>query len=149
IHLMYLANFYVDSFSLGGGFGGILLLRNDGHATIIHDNRLPKSVEEAHVDGRRAVTWYDGQSPAHGPRQLAVLERVNPGRAGLRIQDRLGDPYAAQLITTLASMRRRKDPDEVDLLRQCMRATEAGHAWARAHIKPGMTELDVYCGVNT
>ena len=29
-----------------------------------------------------------------------------------------------------------------------MRAREAGHAWARANIKPGMTELDVYCGVN-
>ena len=28
-----------------------------------------------------------------------------------------------------------------------MRATEAGHAWARANIKPGMTELDVYAGV--
>jgi Xaa-Pro aminopeptidase len=30
-----------------------------------------------------------------------------------------------------------------------MRATEAGHAWAREYIKPGMTELDVYCGVST
>jgi Xaa-Pro aminopeptidase len=30
-----------------------------------------------------------------------------------------------------------------------MRATEAGHAWARANVKPGMTELDVYCGINT
>jgi Xaa-Pro dipeptidase len=33
------------------------------------------------------------------------------------------------------------------LLRRCMRATEAGHAWARAYVKPGMTELDVYRGV--
>src|SRR5437764_3032519 len=46
-------------------------------------------------------------------------------------------------------MRRRKDPDEIETLRRCMRATEAGHAWARDHIKPGMTELDVYCGVST
>jgi Xaa-Pro aminopeptidase len=29
-----------------------------------------------------------------------------------------------------------------------MRATEAGHAWARAQVRPGMTELDVYCGIN-
>ena len=149
IHLVYLANFFVDPFSLGGGFGGYLLLRKDGHATVIYDNRLPKSVEQAHVDNRRIVAWYDSQSPAHGPRQLAPLERVNPGGAGLRIQDRVGDPYAAILINTLAAMRRRKDPDEVGVLRQCMRATEAGHAWARANIKPGMTELDIYCGVNT
>jgi Xaa-Pro aminopeptidase len=149
IHLMYLANFYVDPFSLGGGFGGFLLLRKDGHATLIHDNRLPKSVEQAHVDERRVVTWYDGQSPAHGPRQLAVLDRVNPTGTGLRIHDRVGDPYASFVINTVAEMRRRKDPDELDVLRQCMRATEAGHAWARANVKPGMTELEVYCGVNT
>src|SRR5260370_10638816 len=93
IHLIYLANFYVDPFSLGAGFGGYLLLRNDGHATVIHDNRLPRSVEQAHVDGRRVVTWYDGQSPAHGPRQLAALDRLNPGGAGPRLHARVPDPY--------------------------------------------------------
>jgi Xaa-Pro aminopeptidase len=149
IHLIYLANFYVDPFSLGAGFRGYLLVRRDGHAKLIHDNRLPKSVEQAHVEERRVVPWYDGQSPARGPRQLAPLESVNPQGSGLRVQDRLGDPYAPVVINTLAEMRRQKDSDEVDVLRQCMRATEAGHAWARANIRPGMTELDVYCGVNT
>src|ERR1700731_2874258 len=84
IHLAYLANFFVDPFSLGAGFGGFLLLRNDGHATLIHDNRLPKSVELAHVDERRVVAWYDGQSPPQVPRQLAPLARVNPEGTGLR-----------------------------------------------------------------
>ncbi len=149
IHLMYLANFYVDPFSLGGGFGGYLILREDGHATLIHDNRLPGSVEQAHVDERRVVTWYDGQSPATGPRQLAVLERVNPEGAGLRFHDRAGDRYASILINTLARMRRQKDSDEVAVLRHCMQVAEAGHAWARRHVQPGMTELEVYCGVNT
>jgi Xaa-Pro aminopeptidase len=149
IHLQYLANFYVDPFSLGAGFPGFLLLRNDGHATLIHDNRMPKSVQAAHVDERRVVDWYDGQSPAHGPRQLAALERVNPGGTGLRFHDRVGDPYASVVINTVAEMRRRKNPDEIEVLRQCMRATEAGHAWARANVKPGITELEVYCGVNT
>src|SRR5207244_5374359 len=144
IHLMYLANFWVDPISLGAGFPGYLMVRKDGHAKLLHDNRLPKSVEEAHVEERRPITWYDGQSPAHGPRQLAVLESVNPSRGGLRVHDRPGDPYAAVVIHTLAQMRRRKDPDEIALLRRCMAATDAGHAWARANIKPGMTELDVY-----
>ena len=67
---MYLANFSVDPFSLGAGFRGFLLLRNDGHATLIHDNRLPNSVESAHVDERRVVDWYDGQSPC--PRTAAI-----------------------------------------------------------------------------
>jgi Xaa-Pro aminopeptidase len=149
IHLTYLANFHVDPFSLGGGFGGCLLLRNDGRAKLIHDNRLPKSVEVAHVEERRVVTWYDGQSPGRGPRQLALLEAVNPAGRGLRVHDRPGDPYAVTVIRTVADLRRRKDPDEVELLRRCMRATDAGHAWARANVRAGMTELDVYCGVST
>jgi Xaa-Pro aminopeptidase len=147
VHLTYLANFWVDPFSLGAGFRGYLLLRKDGHAKLLHDNRLPKSVEAAHVEERRVVKWYDGQTPGQGPRQLAVLSTVNPTHGGLRIHDRVGDPLATAVITTLAEMRRQKDPDEVELLRRCMRITEAGHAWARANIKPGMTELDVYCGV--
>jgi hypothetical protein len=149
IHLMYLANFHVDPFSLGAGFGGYLLVRRDGHAKLLHDNRLPKSVAEAHVEERTVVPWYDGQSPGRGPRQLALLQEVNPSHGGLRIHDRPGDPYAATVIQTLADLRRQKDPDEVALLRRCMRAAEAGHAWARANVRPGMTELDVYCGVNS
>jgi Xaa-Pro aminopeptidase len=149
IHLMYLANFFVDPFSLGAGFGGYLLARKDGHAKLLYDNRLPASAAQAHVEEREVVPWYEGQSPARGPRQLALLSAVNPTHAGLRIHDRPGDPYAAIVIHTLARMRRQKDPDEVELLRRCMRVTEAGHAWARANVKPGMTELDVYCGIST
>ena len=149
IHLMYLANFWVDPFSLGAGFGGTLLVRKDGHAKLLHDNRLPQSVADAHVEERRPIVWYDGQSPGKGPRQLALLESVNPARSGFHSHDRPGDKYAATVINTLAQMRRRKDADEIALLRRCMRATEAGHAWALANVKPGMTELDVYCGVNS
>jgi Xaa-Pro aminopeptidase len=148
IHLVYLANCWVDPFSLGAWFRGYMLLRKDGYAKLLHDNRMPASIEMAHVDERRAVPWYDGQSPASGPRQLAVLSDVNPSHAGLRIHDRAGDPLAASIVGTLARMRRQKDPDEIELMRKCMRATEAGHAWAREHIQAGMTELDVYAGVN-
>jgi Xaa-Pro dipeptidase len=149
IHLTYLANFHVDPFSLGAGFGGYLLLRQDGQAKLLHDDRLPKSVTQAHVEERSVVPWYNGQSPGRGPRQLALLQTVNPSHTGLRIHDRPGDPYAATVIRTVAEMRRRKDADEVELLRRCMRAGEAGHAWARANVREGMTELDVYCGINT
>jgi Xaa-Pro aminopeptidase len=149
IHLEYLANFYVDPFSLGAGFPGYLFVRRDGVGKLIYNDRMPGSVKEAHADDRRVVNWYDGQSPAKGPRQLAPLQGVNPEGRGLRVHDRLGDPYASVLVNTLADLRRQKDPDEISVLRQCMRAGEAGHAWARANIRPGMTELEVYCGVNS
>jgi Xaa-Pro dipeptidase len=148
IHLMYLANFWVDPISLGAGFPGFLLLRKDGHARLLHDNRLPATVAQAHVDDRRTIPWYDGQSPGQGPRQLACLADVNPTRFGLHIHDRPGDPYAATMIHAIAKMRRKKDADEVAVLRRCMRATEAGHDWARRNVRAGMTELDVYGGVS-
>lgn len=148
IHLAYLANYWADPISLGTDFHAYLLVRRDGYGKLLRADRASKSVQQAHADETRVVSWYDGQSPAHGPRQLAILEQVNPVRDGLRVHDRPGDPLAAQVTTTIAQMRRQKDPDELDVLRQCMRATDAGHAWARANIRPGMTELDVYRGVN-
>ncbi len=148
IHLVYFANYFVDPISLGAGFPGYLIIRKDGHAKLLCDDRAPKSTLSAHVDERRTIPWYDGQTPGKGPRQLAVLAEVNPTRAGLRIHDRPGDLLAAQLIHTIADMRRQKDPDEMELLRTCMHATDAGHAWALTNVHAGMTELDVYSGIS-
>jgi Xaa-Pro aminopeptidase len=149
IHLMYLAGFHVDPFSLGGGFGGFLLLRRDGQATLIHDNRLPRSVQEARADDCQVITWYDGQSPGQGPRRLALLEAIASRVGGRAFQphDAPGHPEGPRVTNLLAELRRRKDPDELALLQRCMRATDAGHTWARANVKPGLTELDVYRGV--
>jgi Xaa-Pro aminopeptidase len=148
IHLTYLANCWVDPISLGTEFHAYLLLRKDGHGKLLVADRASKSVQQAHADEKRVIAWYDGQSPGHGPRQLALLEQVNPARGGLRVHDRPGDPLAAQITTAIAQMRRQKDPDEIAVLKECMRATDAGHAWARANVRPGMTELDVYSGVS-
>src|SRR5262245_36423109 len=50
-HLRYFANFAVTPFSLAADFGGLLLVRRDGHATLFHDNRIPaEAVERAHID---------------------------------------------------------------------------------------------------
>jgi hypothetical protein len=147
MHLNYLANFHVDPISLNAGFGGVLLVRRDGHARLLHDDRLKGPGAQAHVEERTVVPWYDGQSPGKGPRQLALVAAVNPVHAGLHIHDRPGDPDAALVVNTLAEMRRKKDPDEIALFRRCMQAGEAGFAWARASVRPGLTELDVYSGV--
>ena len=95
------------------------------------------------------VPWYDGQSPGQRPAPAGAAGGGQP-RPAAACASTTGPatPTPQRVIRTLAAMRRHKDPDEIDLLRRCMRATEAGHAWARANVKPGMTELDVYCGVN-
>jgi Xaa-Pro dipeptidase len=149
LNLRYLAGLYVDPFSLGADFGGLLLLNPDGFTKLFHDDRLPKSVEKAHVDEKETLKWYDGQSPGVEPRRL-VLRRVseNLGTNG-RIYDDLSDPLSSDVIAAISELRRVKDADEVAVLQACCRAVEAGHAWARANVRPGMTELDVYCGFST
>jgi Xaa-Pro aminopeptidase len=106
---------------------------------------LPESVKSAHADQVEVIPWYDGQSPGEGPRRLALRPAVTAN--GGRIHDSLADPLGPIVTTAIANLRRAKDPDEVEVLKACMRATEAGHAWARSNLRSGMTELDVYEGV--
>jgi Xaa-Pro aminopeptidase len=142
VHLRYLANFHVDPFSLGADFGGVLVLRPDGHATLYHDRRLPESVQLAHVDRRDVIPWYDGQTPGRGPRRLALRSAVEAH--GGRVHDDLGDALAPTVISEITNLRRRKDADEIEVLKSCMRATEVGHERARSNLRAGMTELEVY-----
>lgn len=145
VHLRYLANFHVDPFHFSGDQGGLLLLRPDGHTTLWHDNKLPSSVKQAHVDEVIVVPWYDGLGPGRGIRKLLFQDILK--QHGGHIHDCICDDQSRLIIETLADLRRSKDPDEIAILKQCMRATEAGHAWALKNIRAGMTELDVYCGV--
>jgi hypothetical protein len=150
LDLRYLANFGVDPFNLNAGFGGILLVRSDGAAKLLTDNRVNPFAEAAHVEERVAIPWYDGKTAGEGPRRLAPFHSQTPeGDAviSLPIHDRPEAPYGATVLSTTTQMRRQKDADEIALLNRCMRATEAGHAWARTNVRPGMTELDVYVGV--
>lgn len=53
-------------------------------------------------------------------------------------------PQSTDLGTTIRQLRRQKEADEIALLNECMKATEAGHARAREFVKPGVSEMDVY-----
>ena len=149
IHLVYFANYWVDPISLGAGFPGYLMIRKDGHAKLLHEDRAPE------IDGARPRRGTPRRSRgttvkrrAMGRASWRCWREVNPMRGGLRIHDRPGDPLAVA-----ARQHHRPDAPPEGSRRDrrcsstCMRATEAGHAWARANVKPGMTELDVYAGV--
>jgi Xaa-Pro aminopeptidase len=147
-HLRYFANFSPEPISSSADFGGLLLVRRDGHATLFRDNRIPGlAVKSAHVDEDRAVPWYDGQTPGRMPRQLVPYEALAAAIGSPRVHDHPADPLGPAVVRTIAEMRRQKDADELDLLRRCMLAGKAGMDWAKANVKPGMTELDVYNGV--
>src|SRR5947209_6798506 len=77
LHLRYFANFYVTPISSSADFGGLLLVRRDGSATLFHDNRIPSTaVKIAQAEEKQSAAWYDGQSPGRMPRQLVPFEAL-------------------------------------------------------------------------
>ena len=145
LSLRYFANFYADPFSLGADYLGILVIHPDGKSVLSHDSRASKSVEAAFVDERLPLKWYDGKSAGKGSRRLLFREVLHT--AGGQIHDSPVDPRAQEYWPLVDTLRRSKMPDEVEQLKVCMHATEVGHAWARDHVRPGLTELDVYIGI--
>ena len=88
---------------------------------------------------------YDGKSPGVGARRESLRSVVESN--GGRVHDHWCDPLSARLWTITDELRRSKDADEIEMLKTCMRITEAGHAWAHANVRSGLTELDVYNGI--
>jgi Xaa-Pro aminopeptidase len=160
-HLIYLAAFVPSPFVFRTSESGALLIIEPDRATLVGDDMLGPFLDRAFVDEIVAPTWYDGNHSApHRLRQLVestlnrlavmpgkrigvelssvpagVIEGLRSARPGLEIVD------IAPIIRTL---RRSKDPGEIEILLRSMRAGEKGQAAALEQIKPGMTELDAY-----
>lgn len=166
-HLNYLANFWIHPLSFSAGERGLLLLERDSGATLFCDNlAIGSSSSEPHVDRQVVENWYDHQHSAANRDHalLAALKQVAPqlaGRPGLvetewlptaawvllpaaDIKNGPQAPDAFSLGSAIRQLRRRKDPDELTLLRQCMRAADAGHLRAWDIIRTGVSEMDVF-----
>ncbi len=166
-HVKYLANFWIPPFSFSGGERALLLLERDGKATLLGDNfSLKSSMCEAFVDAEVVEKWYDHQHSVTNRdhvlfRAVSQIASKLKGRIGavesewlpVGALEAIGDGDIRlsniSLGTELRTLRRRKEPDEIALLEECMRATDVGQAWARANIRAGMSELDVYRGVQS
>jgi Xaa-Pro aminopeptidase len=166
-HLNYLANFWIHPLSFSAGERGLLLLERDNGATLFCDNlAIGSSSSEPHADRQVVENWYDHQHSAinRDHALLAALKQVAPqlaGRPGLAetewlptaawallpaadIKNGPQAPDAFSLGSAIRQLRRRKDPDELTLLRQCMRAADAGHLRAWDIIRTGVSEMDVF-----
>ncbi|MCA9069350.1 MAG: aminopeptidase P family protein [Planctomycetaceae bacterium] len=173
-HVLYLANFWVNPLSFSGGERGLLLLERDGGATLFGDNfALRSSATEPFVDREVVEDWYDHKHSVinrdHAlQRSLQTVSERLYGRNGATEAEWL--PVGAwellgldreshsvtqeanskhrslslDLGTCLRGLRRQKEPDEIALLTECMKATEAGHARAREIVQPGISEMDIY-----
>ena len=171
-HLQYLANFAVQILSFSGGERGWLLLERSGRSTLLGDNfAIRAAASTPFVDREIVEKWYDHKHSVINRDHALVnaLKQAVPdlrGRKGLveaewlpaealaaleglsyrssADQDVPSDAPGTDLGTVIRHARRQKLPDEIALLKSCMRAGEAGMARLREIMKPGLSELEAF-----
>ena len=164
-HLMYFASFYATPFIFRTqNASALLVLGADGSSALVTDNMLKTSAETAHVEDRIVSDWYTGVASA--PERQSVLVAAGKDAMKSRQGARLGfdQMVPSELCLHLEGSRRgfreaninpaahrlmrRKDPDEVTVLRRAIDAMEAAFVRAEHEVHAGMTEMDVYALVS-
>jgi Xaa-Pro aminopeptidase len=145
-HVHYLTGYWCPAV-----FASVALIERDGPTTLVAPHPLdfePAADVTLHYPAQRLATLTDDQPGA----AVEVIAE------SLRRRDRVGvdgpvlpwvHPAAAwaDLRPTLLTMRRRKDADEVALLRRAIAATEAAYAYAFEALRPGVTEVELFAGM--
>jgi Xaa-Pro aminopeptidase len=159
--------------------GLLLLERNGEATLFADNFTLRSAAGTPHVDRQIEEAWYDHRHSVinRDHALFAALKSVSErlfGRCGAveaewlplgafeilgldhethsvsrEATDLPDDSRFVDLGTTLRRLRRNKEADEVELLRRCMQATDAGHARAREVVREGASEFDVYRAVQT
>ncbi|SFJ65068.1 M24 family metallopeptidase [Planctomicrobium piriforme] len=170
-HVQYLSNFWVQPLCFSSGERALLLLERDGPATLMADNFTFRSaVHEPYINRTSLVTWYDHKHSVSN-RDHALFKALSDvashlqGRSGLLEAEWLPTGAAAllnpelyefsshqepgafpfvDLGSILRLLRRRKDPDEIALMKQCMVAGNAGQARLFEIAEEGITEFAIY-----
>lgn len=172
-HVHYFANYWVNPLSFSTSERSLLLLEREGTASLFEDNFTGKSIKPTKPFVDRIVTedWYDhthsiinrdhalftalktvsehlyGRSGAIeaewlpvGAREVLSLDKEHHSTTQ---EEPVSSDYP-DLGTVIRHLRRQKHDDELELIRKCMSAGDAGHAKALNVVEPGMTELEVY-----
>ncbi|MEM7810051.1 MAG: Xaa-Pro peptidase family protein [Planctomycetota bacterium] len=156
-HVLYFSNFLVNPICFARGERGLLLLERSGKATLLADNFARKcSSGEPFVDDEVIEAWYDHKHAVinRDDALFAAVKKLDVAGPGAVEAEACpvsalaalgGDPSTDVGVGSIVrDLRRVKHEDELALMRQCMAATNAGHARAREVIAPGVSELDVY-----
>ncbi|MGE0378485.1 MAG: M24 family metallopeptidase, partial [Planctomycetaceae bacterium] len=77
----------------------------------------------------------------------AALAALEGAEVRYSAEQEEGSAASFDLGTILRSLRRSKEQDEVDLLRVCMQAGDAGQARLREILRPGISEFEIYLEV--
>jgi Xaa-Pro dipeptidase len=147
-HVFYLSGYWRIGRPI---FISALLLRVDGRSLLV--SALP--IEDATAAEETAVFESNRIGTLIDDQPTALMKVLLPKCGGLKCvgRDEAGPLWhpAEWAITDLRpalwSMRRAKDADEVAVLRHAIAAAEAGYAWVRENVEPGMNEVAIYADI--
>lgn len=145
-HVHYLTGYWCPAV-----FAAVVLIERDGPMTLVTPHPIPfESAADVVLQypAQRLATMIDDHLGA------AVEQIAGPLRSISRIGvDGPILPWAhpsaiwIDLRPMLLAMRRRKSPDEIALLRRAINATEAAYEYAFNALRPGVTEVELFAGM--
>ncbi len=164
-HVNYLSGFSVHPLSFSYEEKAFLLLEKNGPATLIGDNfTIRSTASEFHVDKQIVEQWYDHKHsvinrddalfnalksilPEIQNRPGAIESRAASWKvvSELNLQKSCSDEF--DLGNSIRFLRRQKEKDEIELLSECMKACDAGHAKAAEIVREGISEFEIYLEV--
>lgn len=140
----------------GPNFRPVAAITAEGHVTLVVPGRKNRPVpsgfaadEVAPYEAQLHSTLRNDQHAASSQVLLDVL-KVRPQRIGVEygtFPQYLAQPLGAELVDfepIIYYLRRRKEADELRLMRKANEANRAMYAHARQIIEPGINELEVY-----
>lgn len=168
-HVQYFSNFRIQPLSFSAEQNCLLWINRRGQATLLADNFVRRTaMTDPVVDDEVITAWYTHKKSVTN-RQHALLAAVNERSADWSAENGLleveaipmniGSQFAASAIgvesesgattlgTLIRQLRRQKHDDEVQQLKLCMQAGEAGQAAALEAASMGATELDVFLAI--
>jgi Xaa-Pro aminopeptidase len=167
-HVNYLSGFHINPISLSNGERAYLLLDKNGKTVLFFDNFASfTSAGEYFADDTVVPTWYSKKYAVDNRDHILldaltaeVKTRVNgPGlietewlpsrvdRALEDLQTPSRQPGDLSLGSVIRGLRRKKESDEIALLKEIMEASKAGHRKAMEVVEPGISELEIYLEV--
>jgi Xaa-Pro aminopeptidase len=171
-HVQYFTNFRINPISFSADQKALVLMTRDDKAILLADNFGKRSATVPYFVDQEVITaWYTHKKSVTNRDDalclaLSEVEKIWSNETGLIEPEGLSEMTAAMvsenaawqfaeddsetpttLGTIIRSLRRSKHADEVELLKTCMRAGEAGHRRAFEVIRPGISEFEIYLEV--
>jgi Xaa-Pro aminopeptidase len=141
---------YFTGYSTPSGRSSAVILDGKGKWTLIAPSEdeaavsaelvlvEPAYLSSLYMDHARRVSEAVCPFVTEGEGLIGLDNGANPTFMGI-VNEEIFD-----LSPVLFTLRRRKDPDELAILKKCIEVTHACYTRAREIIRPGITELEVY-----